>query len=458
MKETLELIEKHIPEPHTIELNKNGNLCYYDILNKKEENIGYIKLTSSGDLKTYAYTGKAFKHIKHPITEKSILEKANVFLKTFVKNSRLTQASIFTYSNNYQINYEEKDVKLNLYIPDSGAEIIINLAGNILSFDKKDDKYKVIYPDRIITSEEAKSHYLNRLNLDLKVSKPTNHNHYKLVYRINEEIDYVSASGKEIDSKLIKQQLISLDSFSTSSDNLFRILGLDGQYAKISKKNIKDRRIELWSKRPKKSLIHLNYDINEPQLDVIKYKINKHTNQIIQICDGETFLDDLTEKLTSKKAFDRALDFLFTVYPKANELFDIIDSVIDGEDEIDQKYEPNFMFYFNRVHDSIEIENQIAYIGVGKYTGMINKFCAPTVTEKELAHINVFAKVTETEAKVFYAKDLKMNLCFVKKMVEQANTTYELAYLPTFPNGKTKVYLIDAHQGEIYEAEEKPNY
>lgn len=451
MKETLRLIEKHIPEPYTIKLNKNKNLNNYDVFNDKKNNIGYIKLTSIGELKSYAYTGEFFKHIKHPLTEKSIIEKTNEFLKTFVKNSDLKLSSIFTYASNYQVNYEEKDTKYNLYLPDTGVEMVINLAGSILSFNKKYDKYEIIAPNKIITSEEAKLDYLNRLDLDLKVSKLIPHKHYKLVYRLNEEINYLPASGEEANLKLIKRNLKSLEPYTPSSKSISRILGLNGDYSKIGKKNKKDCRIELWSKHPKKALIHLNYDINESQTDIIKYKINKHTNQIVQICDGDIFTEDMNEVITNKGAYNRALDFLFTIYPEANELFDIIDSVTGSEEEVNHKYESNYMFYFNRVHDSIEVENQIAYVGVGKYTGMINKFCAPTVTEKELAHINVFAKVSETEAKKIYANNLKMKLSYVKKLDKQRNVTYELAYLPVFLEDKSNAYLIDAHQGTVYE-------
>lgn len=451
MEETLILIGKQIPEPYTIKLVENKKLITYNVFNIKEENIGRIELTRSGNLKSYTYTGKVFKHIKLPLTEESILDRTNLFLKTFVKDESLTLASVITHPNYYQVNYEEKDTKYDLYIPDTGVKIVLSSGGNILSFNKKEDHYIVVYPDEIITSQEAKSYYLKRLNLDLKVSKPANYKHYKLVYGITQEIDYLPASGEEVDSKLIIQELNSLEPFTTSSNNLFRILGLDGDYTKVGKKNKKDYRIELWSKHSKKSLIELNYDIEEPQLGIIKYKIHKHTNQIVEICDGDLLPEDMNEEITNKKALNRALDFLFTIDPKANEAFDMIDPLINGKAEVNQKHEPNYYFYFNRVHDSIEVENQIAYIGVGKYTGIINKYCAPTVTEKELAHINVFAKVSETEAKEIYANNMKMNLSFVKKIDEQENIKYELAYFPTF-TGVSTAKLIDAHQGILYEA------
>lgn len=454
MKETLRLIEKHIPEPCKIKLNEKekGNFIYYNIFNERNNNIGCLKFTKTGELTFFSYTGEILKHIKHPLNEKEIIENANAFLNTFVQNKNLKVASVFTYASNYRVNYEDKNSKYNLFLPGTGVELTLDLAGNILSFNRKEEDYELITPKRIITSEEAKSHYLKKLNLDLEISKPASLNHYKLIYRLNEEINYVPASGEEPKLKLIKCNLKSLEPYATSSKNIFRILGLDGDYSKIGKKNKKDCRIELWSKNSKKELGQLNYNMDDSQSNVIKFKINKHTAQIVQICDGEILSEEVTSALTNKKAYDRALDFLFTIYPDADELFDKIDLNIDSDEKTNEKHEPNYMYYFNRVHDSIEVQNQIAYIGVGKYTGMINKFCAPTVTEKELAHINVFPKVSEDEAKRFCANNLKMNLHYKKSVDQENNIQYELVYLPVFLEGKTEEILIDAHQGTIFEA------
>lgn len=84
---------------------------------------------------------------------------------------------------------------------------------------------------------------------------------------------------------------------------------------------------------------------------------------------------------------------------------------------------------------------------------MINQFCAPNVTEKELAHIYVFAKVSESEAKNIYAEQLEMNLKFIKNVEENGPVNYELVYLPSYPNKKAEINLIDAHSGTIIDRE-----
>lgn len=454
MKETLRLIKKHIPEFSTIKLNEKEkrNFTYYNIFNELNNNIGCLKFTKAGELTFFSYTGENFKHIRHPLNEKEIIEYVNEFLNTFVQNKNLKMASVFTCASNYRVNYEDIDSKYNLFLPDTGVELTLDLAGNILSFNRKEDNYELIIPKKIITSEEAKSYYLKNLNLDLEISKPASRNHYKLVYRLNEEINYVPASGEKPKLKLKKYNLKSLNPYTTSSENLFRILGLDGDYSKIGKKNKKDYRIELWSKYSKKVLGQLNYNMDDSQSNVIKFKINKHTAQIVQICDGEILSEEVNIALTNKKAYDRALDFLFTIYPDADELFDEVDLNIDSDDKTNEKHESNYMFYFNLVHDSIEVRNQIAYIGVGIYTGMINKFCAPTVIEEELTHINVFPKVSEEEAKRFCASNLKMDLHYKKSVDPENNIQYKLVYLPVFFEGKSSMILIDAHQGTVFEA------
>src|SRR5699024_12263818 len=101
---------------------------------------------------------------------------------------------------------------------ETGVELTLDLGGNISSVNRKEDNYELITTKKIITSEEAKSHYLKKLNLDLEISKPASLNHYKLVYRINEEINYVPASGEEPKRQLIKCNLISLKPYATNSN------------------------------------------------------------------------------------------------------------------------------------------------------------------------------------------------------------------------------------------------
>ena len=456
MAHTIELIQKYIVESHTVKLNESltdKSINYYDLLNKKSHVIGSLQLTKSGKLIKYVYSGNKDRILKHSLDENEILEVTDTLIKTAYKKLDLILSSILMTNNSYKVFYEEKESKYNLKLPETGVYMRLDLSGNLLELESKMKKYEVIYPDQTITDEEAKRVHLNSLNLDLKISKIKNQEHYQLYYRINEMIKHIPASGEETGELIsTKQKLKSLEPFETSSKNLFRVLGLDDSYQRVGKRNKRNCKIELWSKLNKKKVSPLNYDVNKSQLGVIKYKINKHTNQIVQINDGERLEQAYNQEITKKEAFNQALDFLFTVYPKADELFDILELDIDNQVDQDLKFEPNYMFYFNRIHDSIEIENQVAYVGVGKYTKMINKFCATTITEKELRHINVFATVSESEAKELYAEDFKMKLAFKKKMQESGQIIYELIYQPVFSNEKLNANLIDAHTGFLYES------
>ena len=456
MTDIIELIQKYIVENHTVKLNKNltnKNINYYDLLNKKSHVIGNLQLTKENKLIKYTYSGDKDKVMKHSLDEKEILEITDTLIKKVCKNLDLTLSSILMTNHNYKVIYEEKEPKYDLKLPETGVYIRLNSFGNLLEVERKIDKYEVIYPDQNITAEEAKKIHLNSINLDLKISKIKNQEQYQLFYQINEMIKYIPASGEETGELIsTKQNLKSLEPFETSSKNLFRVLGLNDNYKKVGKRSKRNYRVELWSKLAKKNVSPLDYDVNKPLLGIIKYKINKHTNQIVLINDGELLEQEYNQEITKKEAFNQALDYLFTIYPKADELFDVLELDIDNQVDHDLKFEPNYMFYFNRIHDSIEIENQIAYVGVGKYTKMINKFCATTITEKELRHINVFATVSESEAKALYAQDFTMELAFKKKIKKSDEIIYELIYQPIFSKGKSNANLIDAHNGLLYES------
>lgn len=447
MREVLNFINKYIHEHDIIKLHNCSNeKSVYQILNNKNKNVGFISLTKDNELESFIYTGKLNKYKQH-------MSKENMIKRTkeFLNDSNLILASVDIYANSAKINYEEKDINYNLRLPNTGVSFVLNLAGDILSFNKNTQYYKVITPQKIITEKEAKSRYLNQLEIDLKISKLSQHDHYKLMYSLNEKVNHIPASGNKVRVNTSNNELKSLEPYTPSSKNLFKILGLYGDYVRIGKRNKKNCKIELWSKYAKKSFKQLNFDLNTPQTDVVKYKIDKHTNKIIQVSNGEIYSNYVDEPLIYKEAYNRALDFLFSIYPKADEFFDVIDPIVDKKEKTYQAYEPNYMYYFNCVHDSIEVENQIAYIGLGKYTGKINQYRAPSVTEKNLAHINVFAKISEAEAKIIYERNLKMKLGFIKKYDQENNIIFELAYLPVlFENHSNKHYL-DAHEGTVYE-------
>src|SRR5699024_11888323 len=102
------------------------------------------------------------------------------------------------YANSAKINYEEKDINYNLRLPNTGVSFVLNLAGDILSFNKNTQDYKVITPQKIITEKEAKSRYLNQLEIDLKISKLSKHENYKLMYSLNEKVNHIPESGNKV--------------------------------------------------------------------------------------------------------------------------------------------------------------------------------------------------------------------------------------------------------------------
>src|SRR5699024_10061950 len=149
---------------------------------------------------------------------------------------------------------------------------------------------------------------------------------------------------------------------------------LYGDYVRIGKRNKKNCKIELWSKYAKKSFKQLNFDLNTPQTDVVKYKIDKHTNKIIQVSNGEIYRNYVDEQLIYKEAYNGAVDFVVSMYDKADELFDAIEKIVDKKEKTYQAYDPKYIYYFTCVHDGIEVETHIAYIGLGKYIGNINQY------------------------------------------------------------------------------------
>lgn len=453
MHETLNVIKEYIPTVYKIEkkiTHQATCLSEYNLLNEKNKIIGHLVLTSTGEIDSYFCSVNINKPIKYAYNAKQIINLTESLLEKTYGNTTFKLQSVSEKLNYYEIIYEEIDSKYNLPLPGTGLRINISYSGYLLRIERGYDTYKINYPDKLISLESARSKYLKSIDFDLKISKPIRGEPYKLCYRLSEKYSYIKASGEEEIHKSNQHKLESLEQFETSSKNLIRILGLNEDYKRVAKKSTLNYRIEIWSQHPKKYLKHLNFNMNEAQPGVIKYKIDKQSDRIVQITDGE-ILDENNKEITKHQAYEKALDFLFTMYSNAEELFDLINSeeiINHGEDS---KYEPNYSFYFNRVHDSIEIESQIAYVEIGKFTGIVNNFCTSDVHEKELKHINVFAKISEPKARILYESELEMKLSFIEKQSEIEAIYYELAYVPNFPNRDKKIQLIDAHNGTFYD-------
>src|SRR5699024_3982971 len=100
---------------------------------------GIISLTKDNELESFIYTGKLNKYKQH-------MSKENMIKRTkeFLNDSNLILASVDIYANSAKINYEEKDINYNLRLPNTGVSFVVNLAGDILIFNKNIQDYKVI--------------------------------------------------------------------------------------------------------------------------------------------------------------------------------------------------------------------------------------------------------------------------------------------------------------------------
>src|SRR5699024_10726141 len=130
------------------------------------KNVGFISLTKDNELESFIYTGKLNKYKQHKSKENMIKRT-----KEFLNDSNLILASVDIYANSAKIKYEEKDINYNLRLPNTGVSFVLNLAGDILSFNKNTQDYKVITPQKIITENKVKSRNFNKLEIELIISK-----------------------------------------------------------------------------------------------------------------------------------------------------------------------------------------------------------------------------------------------------------------------------------------------
>ncbi|WP_100403799.1 YcdB/YcdC domain-containing protein [Bacillus sp. FJAT-42315] len=452
-------LQEKMAEEVYIEVSEYDQKTWELFRKSDEEELGEFRLDETGALNFFTIYEEV-EYASQPLGMEEIREQAKAFIDMFCSEALHTLhfSCMIDWDETYKLIYDKKDEQLGLFLPNSGVEIDVAKDGRVQQFSSRVGECVVQYPTVLIPKETAKSIYIDNLEFELVIAQldkeqyangdDTYHSCYALIdYVMEVEPDGALQTIEEYGG--FPEKYEAIEKRIVPESELHSIIGLNDQYAKITEVIEDEERVEWWSKEDV-AIDSLN--IEEFEGDVIKLGFNKTTGELLSVTNVESVQKGHTP-LTEKEAKDRALQFLFACYPKANEQFIMQQShpshhfIVEEDEEL--ACESEYVFYFQRIYQGVKVDSYLLAIQVGQLSGKIIRFSADTIGDILLT---VEPVISLAEAKDILLEQLEMELTFGKHM-EGDLPIYKVSYLPAFPNTSGHIRMIDAITGEAFHVE-----
>ncbi|GAF63221.1 hypothetical protein BTS2_0112 [Bacillus sp. TS-2] len=455
----------------------------FTLLNDEKEDIGSYSL-EEGNLISFSL---------HPLEEESlptlnknkILEKGEQFFKAFNPNLNDFQlSSLLELDESFMVVYEKKETMYDLFLPGTGFVVTINKAGQVTHYNYSNESYSIQYPEQIIPESEALKQYIDQLDFELVIQKfdratyKNGDDTYRFSYQVIEQVMEIPVDGQEGSS--IREEFnieeTPINKLVPLKKSIYEMIGMTADYQLIDQKIIDGNRIEIWSTVAveKESF---SYEMEEAEEQIIKLCFEEHSGNLIKITSHES-VSYSKEKISYEEAKEKALQFLFQLYPNADQYFklekqeqDIFDIELEeNEDdlvevdniedhlELEEDYEDfeddfelleeTYEFYFHYYYKDVRVGQHASVITVGKETGKITFLALEVPKEQDLNEVKEGTVISIERAKTIYKESLKMELAFLMAYDENGQVHYNLAYVPAFPATIGHVKAIDALTGE----------
>lgn len=464
MQKTIQTLIEFMPGKVQFIGSKEESMCEdinYEIYEQEtEELVGVCTLDETGLLKEY----HCVNHYEDGnIKRKEVPAIAETFIRTFYPDGLNTYKlqSVIDLDDAYVLHYGIEDEKYGIDIPHIGISISVATTGHVVQFTIDNDPYDIIYPKHILSAEEAKERYLSNLDFELIICNADDEiyengdNDYHLVYRILESAMDIPANGDEPSTIEESNEMKQINERVVPNQTVYEMIGITKEYRKIGEQTVEQEKIEIWAHESVGIPAEIDYE-EEFLESFIRVVFHKKDDMLLFVHHGETMKIKVDmEQLSKQELKQCALDFIFTLYPKAHEQFYLelseVEEAYEDDDYLDDEGEEDTEdFYFHRIVNGIVVDEKVICVSVGKYTGKLKGLFGDLVKWEEIEHLSVHPQITKEEAKQLYAKDLVMELAFSLEYEEDDSRKMNLTYLPSFPQTTGHIQMIEALTGEAY--------
>ncbi|MGM7636576.1 YcdB/YcdC domain-containing protein [Bacillus sp. Hm123] len=355
---------------------------------------------------------------------------------------------------NGDLRFTFNQEKLELPLPNTGFSVRITKAGEIVGFRYDGVAKKIVSPEKIINKEEAKSTLVNELEMEAMItvlSKEIYENGDDLphlVFEPNLRFHQLLANGTtpqfEQEEDTPKQLVPLAKPSKTSTKDIDTFIGLDRSAFKlIREQDMGDVIGTVWrmdKDEPEKVSSRSFDDFFQQRNDhTIKLQVDKNSKQLKGMFSFLEREGDL--QLSLAECEDIALQFLYHLYPKADQYFRM-----KSDPQAD---ETNAWFHFELYHGGVHVRFGFVSITVNRTTGHIDHYLGPEIHPELITSLPLEPTVSEEKAKQLFTRFFDVELQWEKEYVEDSEDYYQLVYKPVYPNLTGEFAFIEAVNGEI---------
>lgn len=452
----------------------------YDILEEDTgEVVGQCVLTASNGLSNFSY----FCEEKNgELTSNDLPAIAEAFITQFYPLGLQTYQlqSIIDVNDFFIVSYGAKEERYGIDVPGIGFSLSISSTGQVTQFSYTHERAEIRYPSHILTPEEAKEKYVSYIDFDLIVQLldaelyANGDNTYRLLYGLKEFAIDIPASGAEPAVVSEGGQVEPIEMRVPPTKSLHEWIGVTRHHRKIGEQSEGDVLIEKFM--PPSIDLPDEQDMSEVYEENI---ITIHTHRVTKLpkvfYNGEPWKGEPI-RLTTDFLKQRALDFLFALFPQASEHFVMHKEEVADESEtpleafIDDEYEDDFEewedellneeaeeeeeetmpFYFQYQVNGVPVDGSVTCILVGVFSGRIVSASIEPMEEKLLLQICTEPKLSKAVAKKLLLEKLQMEIALAQAYDEDGEPFYEVVYLPSYTETTGHIRAIDAQNGKAY--------
>ncbi|MEC0754884.1 DUF4901 domain-containing protein [Bacillus haynesii] len=141
--------------------------------------------------------------------------------------------------------------------------------------------------------------------------------------------------------------------------------------------------------------------------------------------------------LSGEDCLKRALQFLYKLYPDADQLFRMHPAENDGD-------RSNAFFQFDLQYKGVPLRLGSANISISRTTGRVVGYHGPEIDPETLADLSPSPSISEEEANAVFAAAFDVKLQWERDYSREKDDFYRLVYRPVYP------HFIDAHDGKAF--------
>ncbi|AWG39873.1 YcdB/YcdC domain-containing protein [Bacillus velezensis] len=316
-------------------------------------------------------------------------------------------------------------------LPDSGFFVDVTRSGFVVQFIYYGDKGEAPVPETFVDREKVVSHYMSVLTFSLVYDVVNFEKIPRLVYEpILPAYSYPAGEDDIVpDQQLCEDRnepAKPLPAFEHKREiSLDELMGFTSDMVQTRRRDLGDEIGTTWRKGsvPERKDLSIESYFESSNKNTMKMKTDKKSGKMTAF---KSFIEHQGPAFYSAEECEAvALQFLYKLYPRADEFFKMNPLKTDGRGR--------FRFHFSIWHQDIPLRFGAARILVSPVTGLVEAYMAPDIDPEQLEKINPVPAVTPEEAKAAFLSDFHLRLEWQRDFTPSGNEGYKLVYRPVYP-------------------------